>query len=883
MKIRFIVVSLILFSSIIFAFSDDHPDTNTTLIVHAVRTKEPIIVDGILSEPVWQNASEVSDFTQIDPAEGKPATQRTEVRILYDDDAIYIGARMFDSSPDSIIKNLARRDVSINSDMFKIYFDPFFDKRTGYYFAVNASGTLYDGTLYNDTWNDQSWDGVWEGKAHIDDKGWTVEIRIPFSQLRFKLKDMNLWGVDFERLIARKHEDDFLVYVPKNSNGFVSRFAKLDGIKGIKPPSYFEFLPYVTSKAEYSDPGVGNPYSNGSVYTQNIGADLKMGIGTNLTLNAAINPDFGQVEIDPAVINLSDVETYFQEKRPFFVEGSSFFNFGSGGVTNYWGFNWWSPTFFYSRRIGRAPEGAIPTADFVNEPSGTQILGAAKIIGRLDDGWNIGAIQAVTKREYADYQVDGQKYSLEAEPLTYYGIARALKEFNSGQQGIGFITTYTNRFFNDPGLPDQLNKNAIVGGVDGWSYLDTSGTWVMNGWYSESNVTGDKTDILSLQTGERHYFQRPDSKYLKVDSNATSLTGYADRFVLSKQKGNWGVNAAFGTVSPGYEINDLGFLPITNDINMHIGSWYQWTTPTNFFHNAQLGGAIFRTYDYEGEITWEGLYHYGYLQFPNFYAINWDYAYNPQTLNNRETRGGPAMINPPGYQFDLSANSDQQKNLIFYLGGGNYHTSYSDQPYIYGEVDYNPSTNISLSISPQLSYSYTIAQWVNSYTDPYATATFGTRYVFAQFNQTTLSSGIRLNWTFNPKLSLQFYMQPLISSGNYQNFKELAQPGTFKFNTYGKGSSTFDPETYTVYPDGPGGPAQPFTIANPNFNIVSLRGDAVLRWEYLPGSVFYFVWTQTRSDQETEDSFQFNNSIDRLLTLPVDNTFIIKFTYWINI
>ena len=885
MKRSLIVLHIIIFSSIISAFTEDPPDTNKSIIVHAVRTTEPIVIDGILSEQVWQNASEITDFTQLDPAEGKPATQRTEVRILYDDDAIYIGARMYDSHPDSIISNLARRDVSINSDVFKIYFDPFFDKRTGYYFAVNAGGTLYDGTLYNDTWNDQSWDGVWEGKAHIDDKGWTVEIRIPFSQLRFKLKNINTWGVDFERLIARKHEDDYLVYTPKNSNGFVSRFAKLEGIKGIKPPSYFEFLPYITGKAEYSNPGVGNPYSNGSVYTPNIGGDLKMGVGTNLTLNATINPDFGQVEIDPAVINLSNVETYFQEKRPFFVEGSSIFNFGIGGVTNYWNFNWYTPTFFYTRRIGRAPEAAIPsTADFVNEPDGTQILGAAKIIGRLDGGWNIGVIQAVTKREYAEYENEGQSGTIEAEPLTYFGIIRAQKEFNEGHQGVGIITTYTDRFFKDTTLADQLNKSALVTGLDGWSYLDSSGTWVMNGWFSSSFVTGDQADMIGLQTGPHHYFQQPDSKVVSLDTNATNLSGYAGRVVLSKQKGNWGVNSAFGILSPGYEINDLGYLPVSDEINMHIGSWYQWTKPGEFYHSAQLGAALFRNYDYQGDITSEGFYHYGNIQFPNFYSIYWDYVYNPQTINIRNTRGGPAMLNPPGYQVDLSLGTDPQRNLIFYLNDGVYKTGYSDYAYFNGEIDYNPSTNLSLSIAPEIDKNYDNAMWVGNYPDPYALATFGSRYVFAEFHQTNIFAAIRLNWTFTPQLSLQLYMQPLISSGDYSNLKELAKPRTYSFNIYGQGSSTitYSNENYAIDPDGPG-PAQPFTISDPNFNIVSLRGNAVLRWEYLPGSVFYFVWTQTRSDQETIGSVEFNNSFDRIWTLPADNTFIIKFTYWINI
>ncbi len=856
-------------------------DSSNTIEVNAIRTNQAIIVDGILDEAVWQKAAPVSNFIQRDPLEGKAATEKTDVRILYDDDDLIIGARLYDTSPDSIIQNLARRDVQINSDLFLVYLDPYNDKRSGFYFGVNASGTLYDGTLYNDTWDDNSWDGVWEAKAHIDDKGWTVEMKIPFSQLRFKLKNINVWGIDFERDIARRHENDYLVYIPKNSNGFVSRFAELIGLKDIKAPNDFEILPYITTKAEYTPPVSGNPFNNGSIYTPNAGADLKIGIGSNLTLNATINPDFGQVEIDPAVINLSDVETYFSEKRPFFIEGSSIFEFGRGGVTNYWNFNWWSPNFFYSRRIGRAPQGSIPSADFVDEPTGTHILGAAKLTGKIDGDWNIGTIQAFTSRENADYQLNNQKYSVEVEPLTYYGIVRAQKEINSGHQGLGIISTFANRFFKDTRLNDQLNKNAFVGGLDGWTYLDSSGTWVMNGWFGSSYISGDKTDLISLQTSSRHYFQRPDSKIVHVDSSAASLSGYAGRIVLSKQKGNWGVNSALGFISPGFDINDLGFLPWSDIINMHFASWYKWTDPTDLFRSATIGGAVFRNYDYEGDITWEGIFQNGSVQLLNYFSINWDAAYNPQTIDIRATRGGPAMINPPGHQIDLNLSSDYRKNLVLSAGSGTYWTQYSRQWYVNTELDFNPSSNISLSISPEIDKNYDNAQWVNSFADPSALATFGRRYVFALFHQTTLSAGIRLNWTFTPKLSLQLYAQPLISAGNYRNFKELAKPGSYSFNQYGQGASTFNEQTYQVDPDG-AGPAQPFIIDNPDFNFVSLRGNAVLRWEYSPGSVLYLVWTQTRSDQETLGEFQFNNSFRRMWSLHPDNIFILKFTYWIN-
>ena len=882
MKLYLLVLILLLGNCLAKAFVNEPGDSIKTTIVNSVRTNEPIIVDGVLSEAIWQNADSISNFTQRDPVENTKPSERIVVHVIYDNNSIYIGAKLYDSSPDSIIANLARRDVDINADLFIVYLDPYFDRRSGFYFGVNAGGTLYDGTLYNDTWNDQSWDGVWQGKAHVDGKGWTVEMKIPFSQLRFKLKEKNVWGIDFERDIARKHENDFLIYIPKNSNGFVSRFAELKGIKDINPPRDFEILPYVTTKAEFSKSEIGNPFNNGSQYSPNIGADLKFGIGSNLTLNATINPDFGQVEIDPAIINLSDVETYYSEKRPFFVEGSSIFTFGQGGVTNYWSFNWWNPNIFYSRRIGRSPQGSIPGADFVDEPAGTHILGAAKLSGKLDGDWNLGTIQALTSNENARYQSGEVINSISVEPVTYYGILRLQKDINSGHQGIGMISTYTNRFFDTPGLKDQLNKNAFVNGLDGWTYLDHSGTWIINGWFAGSIIHGNKTDLINLQTSSKHYFQRPDSKYVSVDSSASSLNGYAGRIVLNKEKGNLGVNSSVGVVSPGFEINDLGFLPITNVINSHIASWYKWNTPNDIFRELQIGGALFRTYDFEGDVTWEGIFQNGYITFLNYYNINWDFAYNPSTVNIRATRGGPSMLNPPGYQGDIYIGSDSRKNWQVSVSTGTYKTEYSQSWYLGSELDFTPSPNISLSLIPELERNYDNAMWVNSYNDPYAIHTYGKRYVFAHFNQTTLYAGIRLNWTFTPQLSLQLYMQPLISSGKYTQFKELAQPGTYAFNNYGEGNSTFNSSDYLVDPDG-NGPAPSFTIDNPDYNFVSLRGNAVLRWEYLPGSVVYFVWTQTRSDQETIGEFQFSHSMSRLWTLHPDNIFLIKFSYWLNI
>lgn len=850
--------------------------------VNAKKTTENITIDGILSEQVWQESPSANVFIQRNPNEGKEASEKTELHIAYDDENIYLAARMYDDHPDSIIAHLTRRDNVLLSDRILIFFDSYHDKRSGYYFSINAAGTLTDGVLFNDDWDDNSWDAVWEGKSTVDKKGWVAEVKIPFSQLSFKDSDEQTWGFNLKRIIARKNEEDYLTRFPRNEGGFVSRFIELNGIKGIKPSTKIELVPYLTGKSEFTQQTPGNPFNNGSKYSTSLGADLKMGIGSNLTLNATINPDFGQVEIDPAVINLSDVETFYSEKRPFFVQGSSLFDFGTGGARNYWGFNWPGIDFFYSRRIGRVPQGSTPDADFADYPSGVHILGAAKLSGKLGDNWNIGTIHAVTNREYAKYSINGNKSQAEIEPLTYYGVARVQKEFNEGKQGLGFISTYTGRNYREFSLSDITNKNSVTGGIDGWTSLDSSKTWVFTGYTGFSNITGTPERMISIQENSQHYFQRPDAGHVKVDSNITSMTGFAGRYFLVKQKGNTFVNAAFGFITPKFDANDMGFFSRADVINWHAGGGYAWSDPTSYYRSAELGAAIFRSYDFDKNVTSQGIYSFSSYEFTNYYFLNLNLGYNFEAISNRRTRGGPLTKNPSVLTFSGQINSDGRNKLIFGLG---YFTEQSISARSNGvdvSVEYHPAPNIALSISPSYSADFSKAQYLNTVDDPAAVNTFSKRYVFAELHQQTISAGIRLNWTFTPNLSLQLYMQPLISTGKYNDYKELAKSNSFDFNTYKNISYNQDNDQFDVIPEN-GGIASKFSISNPSFNYISLRGNAVLRWEYLPGSVFYFVWTQSRSDVDNTDEFRPGKSFNNMMDIHPDNIFAIKFTYWFHI
>ena len=855
------------------------PDSGRVI---AVRTPVAPAIDGVLGDSVWSLAVPVVRFTQKNPDEFAAPTQRTEALVLYDDEALYFGARLFDSAPDSIDARLVRRDMDVGADGFAVYLDPYHDHRSGNYFAIYAGGTLLDGVRYNDAWSDDSWDGVWEGVAARNAGGWSAEMRIPFSQLRFADRDPMIWGINLERYLARRKEEDFLGFAPRNESGFVSRFWHLEGLQRIPRPRYVEVLPYVRGKVRYAPADEGDPFFDGSEFTPTAGADFKIGLGPNLVLNATVNPDFGQVEVDPAVVNLSDVETWFEEKRPFFVEGEKIFEFGYGGATSYWSSNWPGPTFFYSRRIGRAPQGELPDHDFSHVPEGAHILGAGKISGKLNGHWNIGSLHAVTMREHADMQYEGRQSHLEVEPLTYYSVTRAQREMRDGLHGLGGIFTTAHRFFDDERLKADLNSDAFVGGVDGWSFLDKDRTYVLTGWFGASHLRGDKERITEVQRSSLHYFQRPDASHVEVDSQAVSLSGWAARVLLSKEKGPWMLSAAGGAISPGFDANDLGYMSRADVINTHLGGGYRWSDPTSWTRYADISAMSWINFDFEGNRTANGVWCGTTVQFLNYWSVNLSGDVIPRSLNNTRTRGGPLTVNRAGWEFAASLSTDSRKPLVFGAGGGRYTVARDHwSGYVWSSVEIKPAANLSVSVEPNLSQARLWVQWVDVFDDPTAVATYGRRYVFAALDQTELSASMRVNYTLTPKLSVQLYAQPYFSSGDYDDFRELSRPRSFDFRTYPAADVRYAASTgeYTVDPDG-GGPAEPFTFDNPDYDYHSLRGNVILRWEYLPGSTLFLVWTHGQEYDETRGRFDLRRSLDHLFSQQSDNIFLVKATFW---
>src|SRR5262249_44816857 len=397
--------------------------------------------------------------------QGTPVTMKTDFRVLFDANALYIGARLYDAHPESIQANLGRRDASLPADRISVYIDPYHDKRSGYLFVVNAAGLRVDGLMYNDGAQDLTWDGVWEGRAHRDSLGWSAEMRIPFSQMRFQSGTNLVWGINFKRVIVRRGEESLVAYTPRDGAGFVSRFPDLVGLSDIRSARSIELSPYTTAKSEFVPHQPGDPFTDGSKTSARAGLDLRAPVGPRLTLNGTVLPDFGQVEVDPAVVNLSDVELTFEEKRPYFVEGAANFRFGREGSNSYWDFNWPEPRFFYSRRVGRAPQGAIPPSAYSDVPIAADILGAAKLTGKITPTINFGTLQAVTGPVEAQLMTAGHLWESEVEPLTYYGVTRALKEFNQSRAGLGMIATTAARRFTNEVLEAQLNKLSLMGGL----------------------------------------------------------------------------------------------------------------------------------------------------------------------------------------------------------------------------------------------------------------------------------------------------------------------------------------------------------------------------------------------------------------------------------
>ncbi|MBR9990472.1 MAG: carbohydrate binding family 9 domain-containing protein [Gemmatimonadetes bacterium] len=841
-------------------------------VVAAVPATSVIRIDGVLDEGVWQTAPAVTEFTQIVPEEGAAATERTEVRFAFSADALYIGARMYDRSRP--ITRLGRRDGSMAaSDWLTIILDTYHDHRTAFGFEINPSGLRRDQTR-SDSGEDDSWDPVWEAATQIDEEGWTAEIRIPFSQLRFNPSAAQVWGIQIERQIARNREFAVFSFTPTTQPGGIPRFGHLEGLGELTTGKRLELLPYSVLRGESIDRG-DNPFRDNREVGVSVGADAKYRVTSDLTLDVTVNPDFGQVEVDPAQVNLTAIETLFQEKRPFFVEGSEIFNFGAGGGNNV----------FYSRRIGRAPQ-ILPPSQRRDVPEATRILGAAKLSGRTAGGWSIGMLNALTDREHALYMaVDDAELRTTAEPLSNYFVGRLRRDMRAGLSTVGGMLTMVHRDLDTDPLRASLRSAAYTGGID-FRHEWAERTWSLTGFLSGSHVQGSPEAILIAQRSPWRYFQRPDADHLDLDPTRTALAGLSTQGTLQYRRGrHWRYALLAGTTTPQYEVNDIGFQYRADRVDGQATVTYVEPRPGSLFRSWNVSAVARAERNYAFETVMNRFYGNLGFQTLNYWNANLLVGYTTAALDDRLTRGGPSSRRPAQVQVNGHFNSDSRRRVS--TGGGFGYARNEAGGWGGGGgigITVRPAPNWTFSTTPTLEWSHTVAQYRGARPDVTATHTYGARYLFASLEQTTLSMETRLDVTFTPDLSLQIYAQPYIASADFGAPAELRAPGVYDFLVYGRDIGEIEPVDggTRVYPQGRDGDAAAFTVPHGDFTLRSLRGNAVLRWEYRPGSTIFVAWQQNRSGADASGQFDFSRDRAALFDAPPDDVFVVKVSYWIN-
>ena len=872
-----------------------------------VRRQGAVTIDGRLDEAAWSRATPITGFRQSQPDEGAAASVRTEVRILYDDAALYVGARMYDPQGAAGIRApLARRDQllaadgnngsfnSLTTDKIAIALDPYHNHLDEAWFELNPAGVR--GDQFN---GDPSWDPVWEGASHVDAEGWTAEMRIPFSQLRFSRDSLQTWGMQLWRYADRLNEQDMWSFRRRNEGGGPAYFGTLDGLTIGARPRQLELLPYVLSRGQFKYASPDDPYHTTRDMGLSVGGDVKYLLTSNLTLDATFNPDFGQVEVDPASLNLSAFETFYDEKRPFFVANRDAFDFG--GMNCMFCSNTSSLDVFYSRRIGRPPQlnGYVDDragqAGFANEPDNATILGAAKLTGRTHSGFTVGVLDAVANRESALFRLApaAPELTQTVEPLTNYFVGRVKRDFNGGATTIGTVlTSTTRRLAGDSILGDRLRSGATAAGVD-WNHRWGRRQYSWMGSVVASDIEGSPAAITLAERSSAHYFQRPDRGSLggglfgaAYDTTATTLRGYGLYTRVAKDAGNWLWETAQNWRSPGFEVNDLAFLSRADYRWMNANIGRQWTTPTRWYRNifTTVGGQ--QQFNFDGLRTDEQLQAYYGMQLPNYWNLRSFAIHRPTVDDDRLTRGGP-VVKRTGYDFGhLQLSTDARQRAVFDMSVETSRGIDADTRSLTLSpgMALKPAASVFVQISPTFNVDEDAAQYVTTVADPTATAFYGNRYVFSYIRTHTVSVDTRVNWTMRPDVTLQLFVQPFVASGAYTQFREFAAPRTVRKVDYGPGQISYvdSTRTYTVDPDGSTGAAQPFTFQNPNFTVRSLRGTAVLRWEYHPGSALFLVWTQQRAGGDDAGDFRIRRDYSALLRERPDNVFLIKATYWLG-
>ena len=847
-----------------------------------IGSNEAPKIDAIFDESVWNTVEWASDFTQYTPDNGKAPTEQTKFKIVYDDKNIYFAVLSFDAEPNNIVRRLSRRD-GFEGDYVEVHLDSNHDQRTAFSFTITAAGVKGDEFISNNNDFDDSWNPIWYVKSRITEEGWAAEFRIPLSQLRFGNDQDQVWGLQVMRRYFRKEERSLWQHVLPNPPGWVSEYGELSGLKGLIPQKQLEIQPYGLAQLDTYPKEEGNPFRDGTDTKFAAGLDAKIGITNDLTVDLTVNPDFGQVEADPGAIALDGFEIFFQEQRPFFVENKNIFDYRVGG-----GFD----NLFFSRRIGRSPQGYstadISKGEYEDIPDFTTIWGAAKFSGKTKNGWSIGVLESVTAKEYAQIELSddqdflegldelGEKREEIVEPLTNYFVGRLQKDFNNNNTYIGGIFTSTNRKLE--GNLDFLRENAYSGGLD-FKHNWNDRKFYIKGDMVLSKVTGSEEAITRTQTSLTHLFQRVDASHVKVDTTRTSLTGTGGRLEFGKQGGgNWNYEIGGTWRSPELELNDIGFLRQADDIRQYAEVTREFNTPTSWYRSANIRFEQFSTYDFEGNYNRIQFELNGNINYKNNWWTDAGGAHKPRIYSNTVLRGGPRWRWNDESFFFLFSGTDRTKKLsgtLGYVYSQATQNNFSLRRYVV-RLNYQPINALSFSLSTEYESNPSKTQYVTQQ-DFVGT----TRYIMSGIDQETLSATLRINYTFNPNLTLQYYGQPFIARGKYFDFNYVNDATAEDLNNrvtwYNDNQISFEDGLYSVDENLDG--TTDYTFGDPNFAFVQYRSNLVLRWEYIPGSEIFFVWSQgiTGFGDALND---FNTIIDnQLFKQQPENTFLIKATY----
>jgi hypothetical protein len=885
----------LLFTSVLLIFSAVFGQTPEKKRYKATQVTAAPVLDGILDDQVWQQGGWIDDFTQNEPYNGKKPSQRTEFKIIFDENNLYVAIKSFDTSPDSIVKRLTRRDQQ-DGDMAGIIFDSYHDLRTGFLFGTSAGGVKFDQMMTNDGNNeDTSWDPNWWVKTSVNNEGWIAEMKIPFSQLRFEKNSGDVWGLEVLRLLYRKNEMSIWQPIPSDAPGMIHLMGEMSGIENVRPRKIFDITPYGVARAETFEAEKGNPFlGKGHKYGLNGGIDAKIGITNNMTMDLTINPDFGQVEADPSVVNLSAYETFFEEKRPFFIEGNHIISFGigvgDGGIGN--------DNLFYSRRIGRNPQGTAynyyghddTITGYSDVPINTSIISAAKITGKTQNGLSVGFMDAVTAEEMAEIDTGGHRSYQAVEPLTNYLAARVQKDFREGNTILGGMITMVNRDMNEIPLAGDETRNlinripgsAFAGGLDFTQYFREK-TYMFNVNASFSRIAGTELSMVRAQRSSARYFQRPGS-YISLDSSRTSLSGSGGRILFMKSgNGHWSYMAGLLWKTPGLELNDMGYLREADQLMSMLWVQYRLWEPKSFYRSMNINVNQLSAWNFSGDHLFDAANVNGHVSFKNYWFAHGGVEMDVNVTSNTMLRGGPVMKLPGAVNSWFGFGTDERRKLAFEMDvqTSNMFQDCEHSFMLSPGLTYKPVNTLAVSVNPSYKISYDELQYVDE-----TTFNDQPRYIFGSIDQKTISMSLRVNFNLSPDLTLQYWGQPFVASGKYYDYKYIVDPSSSeyreRFTVYDPADQIklVDDEYYAIDENRDG--SDDYYFGKPDFNVREFLSNFVVRWEYNPGSTVYLVWSQSRNYYTGLGKMDFFNDISALFNRDNNvphNVFLIKFSY----